>query len=238
MALVFALLFTVVQASVLLLVDRVGLKIAQERNAQELQVGQRVFLRLLDQNRQRLLQAADVLSRDFAFRQAVATGDAPTISSVLNNHGTRIQANVMLLVSPDNVITADSSHRSDHGEVFPRPALIHTAQRLGKASAIMRIEGGLYQVVVVPVLAPEPIAWVAMGFSIDKSFLEDLRAREEDHFAGPDRLVWASDCPFVGHEGQFPYRATIDWLVDAIPDATARAKIFGTTARELYFNGE
>src|SRR6476661_7098937 len=63
MALVFALLFTVVQASVLLLVDRVGLKIARERNAQELQVGQRVFLRLLDQNRQRLLQAADVLSR-------------------------------------------------------------------------------------------------------------------------------------------------------------------------------
>jgi hypothetical protein len=24
----------------------------------------------------------------------------------------------------------------------------------------------------------------------------------------------------------------------AIPDATARAKIFGATARELYFNGE
>ena len=176
MALVFALLFTVVQVSVLVLVDRVGLKIARERNAQELQVGQRVFLRLLDQNRQRLLQAADVLSRDFAFRQAVATGDAPTISSVLNNHGTRIQANVMLLVSPDNIITADSSHRSDHGEAFPRPALIHAAQRLGKASAIMRIEDSLYQVVVVPVLAPEPIAWVAMGFSIDKSFLEDLRA--------------------------------------------------------------
>jgi hypothetical protein len=38
---------------------------------------------------------------------------------------------------------------------------------------------------------------------------------------------------FVGHEGQFPYRATIDWLVEAIPDATARAKIFGATARAL-----
>lgn len=51
-------------------------------------------------------------------------------------------------------------------------------------------------------------------------------------------LVWANDCPLVGHEGQFPYRATIYWLVDAIPDATARAKIFGTTVRKLYFNGE
>jgi hypothetical protein len=39
-------------------------------------------------------------------------------------------------------------------------------------------------------------------------------------------------------EGQFPYRAAIDWLVEAIPDATARAKIFGATACDLYFSGE
>ena len=63
-------------------------------------------------------------------------------------------------------------------------------------------------------------------------------ARELLRVAGPDRLVWASDCPFVGHEGQFTYQATIDWLTDAIPDAAARAKIFGATARELYFNGK
>jgi predicted TIM-barrel fold metal-dependent hydrolase len=62
-------------------------------------------------------------------------------------------------------------------------------------------------------------------------------ARELLRVAGPDRLVWASDCPFVGHEGQFPYHSTIDWLVDAIPEANARAKIFGETARALYFNG-
>ena len=54
----------------------------------------------------------------------------------------------------------------------------------------------------------------------------------------PDTLVWASDCPFVGHEGKFAYRDTIDWLIDAIPDAAAREKIFGGTARKLYFNGE
>jgi hypothetical protein len=30
----------------------------------------------------------------------------------------------------------------------------------------------------------------------------------------------------------------MDWLVEAVPDATARASIFGATARELYFGGE
>jgi predicted TIM-barrel fold metal-dependent hydrolase len=62
-------------------------------------------------------------------------------------------------------------------------------------------------------------------------------ARELVRAAGPDRLVWASDCPFVGHEGQFSYQATIDWLVDVLPDSAARETIFGETTRKLYFNG-
>jgi hypothetical protein len=33
--------------------------------------------------------------------------------------------------------------------------------------------------------------------------------------------------------GKFAYRATIDWLVDAIPDAAARARIFGATPQAL-----
>ena len=63
-------------------------------------------------------------------------------------------------------------------------------------------------------------------------------ARELLLVAGPDRLVWASDCPFVGHEGKFPYHATIDWLIETIGDSAARAKIFGETARHLYFSGK
>src|SRR5205814_10519179 len=55
-------------------------------------------------------------------------------------------------------------------------------------------------------------------------------ARELLRVAGPDRLVWASAFPFLGHAGPFPGEATIDWLVEAIPDATARATIFGAAA--------
>jgi predicted TIM-barrel fold metal-dependent hydrolase len=80
--------------------------------------------------------------------------------------------------------------------------------------------------------------WVKLSGGYRLGPLAIEYARELLRVAGPDRLVWASDCPFVGHEGQFPYRATIDWLVEAIPDAGARAKIFGATARQLYFSGE
>jgi predicted TIM-barrel fold metal-dependent hydrolase len=60
-------------------------------------------------------------------------------------------------------------------------------------------------------------------------------ARELLRVAGPDRLVWASDCPFVGHESQVKYRDTIDWLIACVPDEAARRKIFGETALKLYF---
>jgi predicted TIM-barrel fold metal-dependent hydrolase len=60
-------------------------------------------------------------------------------------------------------------------------------------------------------------------------------ARELLRVAGPDRLVWASDCPFVGHESQVKYQDTIDWLIDCVPDEAPRRKIFGETALKLYF---
>jgi predicted TIM-barrel fold metal-dependent hydrolase len=60
-------------------------------------------------------------------------------------------------------------------------------------------------------------------------------ARELLRVAGPERLVWASDCPFVGHEGEFGYQSTIDWLSACVPDEAARRMIYGETALALYF---
>jgi diguanylate cyclase (GGDEF)-like protein len=181
MVLVYTLMFVVVQAGVLVLVDTVSLKIARDRNTEELHIGARVLDRLLDQNRQSLLQAAEVLSRDFAFRQAIATGDSSTISSALNNHGGRISANVMMLASIEGYLVANSLHPGVARQPFPWPALMRTAQEQGKASSILAIDGALCHVVVVPVLAPDPIAWVAMGFSVNDAFLNDLRTLTSLH---------------------------------------------------------
>src|ERR1700730_14456637 len=47
-------------------------------------------------------------------------------------------------------------------------------------------------------------------------------ARELLRAAGPDRAGRGGGGPLGGPEGQFPYRDTVDWLIDAIPDAPAR----------------
>jgi len=53
--------------------------------------------------------------------------------------------------------------------------------------------------------------------------------------AGPERLVWGSDCPFVGHEAALTYQDTLDAFVDWVPDPAARRKI-SDTALKLYFS--
>ena len=74
---------------------------------------------------------------------------------------------------------------------------------------------------------------VSAGYRLGAAAKEYARALVER--AGPERLVWASDCPFVGREQDVSYRNTIDWFIDCVPDAKVRTA-FGETARKLYFS--
>ncbi len=85
----FAALLVLVQGLALLVVNTANYQIARETIEQELGVGERIFLRLLDQQRNQLEQSAGLLASEFAFRQAVATNDTATILSALTNHGAR-----------------------------------------------------------------------------------------------------------------------------------------------------
>ncbi|MBI3526559.1 MAG: EAL domain-containing protein [Betaproteobacteria bacterium] len=172
----FVLLLCALQGVALFLMSAANERIAKNQIAQELVVGERVFRRLLEQNSQQLAQAASVLAADFAFREAIATRDEGTIASVLGNHGRRINANVVMLADLDKKLLANSLHTITQQAEFPFPELIGTAQQQGRASDTVLIDGRPYQVVVVPVLAPIPIAWVAMGFVIDDAVALDLQA--------------------------------------------------------------
>jgi diguanylate cyclase (GGDEF)-like protein len=172
---VFVLLMLAVQALGFLLISTAGVSGARKTVADELATGERVFLRLMDQSAQRLVQGARVLSADFAFREAIATGGRETIASVLRNHGDRIDASYMTLIGLDRDVVADTLNRAAEGRRFAYPRLIAQAERDGKAVTMMVVGGNVYQVVVLPVLAPVPIAWVAMGFAVNDAYMQDLR---------------------------------------------------------------
>jgi predicted TIM-barrel fold metal-dependent hydrolase len=58
-------------------------------------------------------------------------------------------------------------------------------------------------------------------------------ARELCRRMGYERMLWASDCPFVGVEST-TYASTIAWLDEAVPDAAMR-RVLGLNAIDLYF---
>jgi predicted TIM-barrel fold metal-dependent hydrolase len=50
---------------------------------------------------------------------------------------------------------------------------------------------------------------------------------------GPERLLFASDWPFVGHESRITYRQMVESFEQVIPDPVIREKM-GRTAARLY----
>lgn len=148
---------------------------AQETLRSELRVGANIFRRLLEQNSDKLVEATSVLTYDFGFREAIATRDRGTILSALSNHAARIRASGMAVIGLDGLIVSDTLAPDDVAKPYPFPELVNDASYRGRASSIRMIKGRPYQIVVVPVLAPLPIAWVSMSFVIDDSTARDLQ---------------------------------------------------------------
>src|SRR5919109_702529 len=142
----FLALLAVVQGVALVLLNHANERNARANIRHELAVGERIFRRLAEQNTARLTQTVEILSLDFAFRQAVATLDLPTIQSVLLNHGARIQADRMALLSLDRKVIADTSAPRMAGQLFAYPSLLKVAERDGRASGIIMQGNRAYQV--------------------------------------------------------------------------------------------
>src|SRR5204862_7525076 len=112
-------------------------RLARETIEQSLAQGEKVFQRLFAQSQARLEQGAAILSSDFAFRQAIASNNTATIHDAFRNHAARVGANVMMLVSLDNVVRADTQEANRIGKPFPFTDLVRQAGASGKATSIV-----------------------------------------------------------------------------------------------------
>ena len=169
----FLLLVVVVQVGGFMLINTAGVTAAHKSVGAEIVAGTRVFDRLLRQDTERLGQGARLLTADYAFREAIATGDRATVASVLANHGKRIDAALMMLVGLDQRVIADTIG-SEAGQRFAFPELLDQTGVSQQAPAMVLVRGQLYQLVIVPVLAPLPVAWLAAGFRVNDALAQDL----------------------------------------------------------------
>ena len=172
---VFLGLFALIQATGYFAVSAFVRASARHTVEDELRLASTLFARQLEVRTQQLVSATRLLSGDFALKTAVATSDHATTASVLENHRRRVDADVLLLAALDGQLIADTHGPAVRGTPFPAPRLLAEAEAGRDASDVVAIGTHLYQLTVVPVLAPEPIAWLAAGFAIDDQAAADLR---------------------------------------------------------------
>ena len=165
---------------ILQLAGFVAIDSAIDRNArtaaeENLRINEKIFVRLLDQNAQKLIQGSIVLAKDYAFREAIGTHDTETIVSTLSNHGKRIGADLTMLVGLDRKISASTSTTLSLSLQESVTNLIRMAERSGSAATTAIVDGKPYQMVVVPVEAPVTISWIVMAIPIGKNIVNDMR---------------------------------------------------------------
>ncbi|MEK1939137.1 MAG: EAL domain-containing protein [Pseudomonas sp.] len=178
---VLILLLLVVIGSLYFAVKAATADAVKKQASQQLEVGVRVFERLLDVRSRQIRDAVQVLSSDFGFKDAVASDDTATISSVLGNHGKRIDATEVLLLALDGTIkaTATASNGPDAftpGIAFRYSRELAEARRNKQSALIVSINHEPHLLVEAQVLAPIAIARVVMGFRMDDALASELRS--------------------------------------------------------------
>jgi adenylate cyclase len=172
---VFLGLFALIQATSYVVVAAFVRASARQHVEDELRLASTLFARQLDDRSRQLVTATRLLSGDFALKTAVAIADHATTTSVLENHRRRVDSDILILASLDGAVVADTLRPTRQAAPFPAPRLIERAEAGREASDVVAIDGRLYRLAVVPLLAPEPIAWLAAGFVIDDRTAADLR---------------------------------------------------------------
>lgn len=141
---------------------------------QTLSVASKVFQQALTNRSDQLSASVRIISSDFGFRRAVATSEQETIVSVLENHGGRIQANVSVLLSPNGELLASTQQQISQAQIS---IIFKEMKQSGRDSLadIVLLGDEAYQLVMMPVKAPQLIAWVGMGFLLDQDLATQIK---------------------------------------------------------------
>lgn len=168
-------LVTASSLAILITVWLTGVSQISSQVSKDLDVGQSVIERVFENRSSLLFSTADVLTSDFGFKQAVASRDQYTIESALNNHGQRISADLMVLLSLEGETIASTFKQLAVGTSFTDKKLVNQAVEEGGVISMLSLEGKLYQIILLTVEAPNPLAIAVVGFEINNKLINDLK---------------------------------------------------------------
>jgi len=142
----------------------------------DLAVGERIWQRFHQARGEQLLETAMVLADDFGLKAAVASRDPATVESALRNHASRVGADAAVMLGPDGRWLAGLQGESAgwRGEALANAVTVAEAE--GFSLTVLPVDGKLYQLALIPVMAPNRIGWVGIGTAVDAGYASDFRA--------------------------------------------------------------
>ncbi|MCR9256582.1 MAG: EAL domain-containing protein [Alphaproteobacteria bacterium] len=176
--LLVALLLGIIQVINLVAVTSSNRDLVIERAQNDLTNEAAVLRQAIIRENERLVQEAEIVTLDFAFREAIATGDPGTMASVMQNVRDRLDVARATLIDLDGHIEADTQADADLlGAAFPYLALVDEAYDTETATqSFVATDNGTFRIIVVPVLVPVPVAFIAAWVPLDGASLEALAA--------------------------------------------------------------
>jgi diguanylate cyclase (GGDEF)-like protein len=146
---------------------------AQGKITKQFETTSVIFNQLWQLKAKALVDAAEILSRDFGFREAVATNDKPTMVSALVNLRARVGADRAFIVLRDGGVISDGV---GEGSADLKAAIASLPYKLpqDRNSAVAAYDEISYKLVVAPILAPMEIGWVVFAVEIDEKMLREL----------------------------------------------------------------
>jgi diguanylate cyclase (GGDEF)-like protein len=147
----------------------------EDRAAGELRAGGSFAQQLIQFRAGQLANGVGVLAADFGFREAVASGDVPTIISAAVNNAQRIGADVVLLTDIHGKVLASTAPGGIE-QGLSLESLLAESKGQRDLPVFLVLAERSYQFFLAPVRTPQTIAWVAMGFVVNDAFAQKMRA--------------------------------------------------------------
>jgi adenylate cyclase len=185
-----------------------------------------VFEVLLKERGARLETNSILLASDFALKSAVATHFDPstyeraTLASAAQSWQERIGVDLFWITDEIGTVLVASSQKDRSGEgiedLSPLKEAIETEE---PATGIAEIDGHLFQLVAVPVFAPDVIGFMLLGEAVD------------DRLAGRLKGSTGTDVSFLTRERVFASSWSQEQRDGALPSTAARSTLLANRTR-------
>jgi adenylate cyclase len=198
-----------------------------ERNLdRDLMTTGEVFEVLFNERGARLQTNSILLASDFALKSAVATHFDPstyepeTLASAAQSWQERIGVDLFWITDELGTVLVASSEKDRAGEEIEELSPLREAiESEEPAAGVSEVDGKLFQLVAVPVFAPDVIGFLLLGEAVD------------DRFAGRLKGSTGTDVSFLTAERVFASSWPNDRRGRVIPPPQARAALLGTRTR-------